>query len=170
MQLNNLYFGKPLNFENVNAFLGDTLQGFQLSSGSLVTLSSQPLIVETQAVANASYSVCIYDQNGTQIDCAAGNYEGQSTYAASFPVDARFHQGTYWVEGTLYGNLPDGNFMIVEEKTMTVRSSPLFPLIILALLIIGAGVIVVRRMSKRPREKRQRRARRSLRRSRNSGD
>jgi len=170
MQLNNLYFGKPLNFENINAFLGDTLQGFQLSSGSLVTVSSQPLIVETQAVANASYSVCIYDQNGTQIDCAAGVYAGQGTYAASFPVDARFHQGTYWIEGTLYGNLPDGNFMVVEEKTMTVRSSPLFALIILALLIIGAGVIVVRRMSKRPREKRHRRARRSLRRLRNSGD
>jgi len=170
MQLNNLYFGKPLNFENINVFLGDTLQGFQLSSGSLVTISSQPLIVETLSVANASYSVCIYDQNGTQIDCAAGIYAGQGAYAVSFPVDARFHQGTYWIEGTLYGNLPDGNFMIVEEKTMTVRSSPLFPLIIFALLIIGAGVIVVRRMSKRPREKRRRRARRSLRRLRDSGD
>ena len=166
MQLNNMYFGKPPNFENVNAFQGDTVQGVQLSSGSLVTVSSQALIVGAQPVANASYNVCIYDQNGVQTECATGDYAGQGTYAAVFPIDTRFHQGTYLVEGTLYGNLPNGNFMILEGKTMTVRSSPLFPLIVLALLIIGVGVIVVRRISKHPRERKRRGPRKSLRRSR----
>src|SRR5208337_431564 len=63
MQLNNLYFGKPpRNLENIDAFQGDTIQDIQLSSGSLITISSQPLVLETLPVANASYSVCIYDQ------------------------------------------------------------------------------------------------------------
>jgi len=151
MLLNNLYFGKSWNFENVNAFQGDTMQGVQVSSGTLVTISSRPLIVDSQPVENASYNVCMYDQNGLQLECVTGSYTGQSTYAAAFPVDARFQQGTYWVESTMYGNLPSGNFIILEEKTLTVRSSPLFPLILLVLLIVGVGALVVRRMTRSSR-------------------
>jgi len=168
LRLNNLYFGKSLNFENVNAFQGDTIQGVQLSSGSDVTISSQPVIVTNQPVANASYRVCIYDQSGVQVECTVGDHVGQGTYAADFGVDAQFHQGTYWVESVVYGNLPSGNFIVLEEKTMTVRSSPLIPLIILALILVGVGVLVVRRMSKRPGD-RKRRARRSLRKLKRSG-
>ena len=166
MQLNNLYFGKPLqNLDNINAFQGDTIQGVQLFSGSLVTISSQPLILETQSITNASYSVCIYDQNGTTTECAAGNYESHGTYATVFPIDSRFHQGTYWIESALYGNLPNGTFIILEKKTVTVRASPLIPLIVFALLMLGVGVVVGRRTPKRPRIRRRRRTRRIIRRS-----
>jgi len=165
MRLNNLYFGKsPQNLENINAFQGDTILG-QLFSGSLVTISSQPLILETQPVTNASYSVCIYDQYGVTTECAAGNYVSHGTYAAVFPVDARFHQGTYWVESTVHGNLPNGTFVILEEKTMTVRASPLIPLIVFALLMVGVGILVGRRIPKRPRMSRRRRVRRIVRKS-----
>ncbi|MGD0424024.1 MAG: ABC transporter substrate-binding protein [Candidatus Bathyarchaeia archaeon] len=161
MQLNSLYFGEPLrNLENINAFQGDTIQGIQLFSGSLITISSQPLVIETQAVANASYRVCIYDQNGVRTECASGNYVNQGTYSVLFPIDARFHQGTYWVESAVYGNLPNGTFIILNEKTMTVRGSPLIPLIIFALLILGVGIIVGRWTSKRSRVRKRRRARR----------
>jgi len=118
MQLNNLYFGKPLRkLENINVFQSETVQGVQLFSGSPVTISSQPLVVETQPVANASYSVCIYDQNDITMECAAGSYVNQGTYSAVLPVDARFREGTtYWVESAVYGNLPNGTFIILEEK------------------------------------------------------
>ena len=166
MQLNNLYFGKsPQNLENINAFQGDTVLGGQLFSGSLVSISSHPLILETQPVTNASYSVCIYDQNGVTTECASGNYVSHGTYAAVFLVDARFHQGTYWVESTVQGNLPNGTFVILEEKTMTVRASPLIPLMLFALLVLGVGIIIGRRTPKRPRIRRRRRARKIVRRS-----
>jgi ABC-type transport system substrate-binding protein len=166
MQLNNLYFGKPpRNLENINVFQGDTVLGVQLFSSSLVTVSSQPLIIETQAVANASYRVCIYDQNGVIMECAAGNYLNQGTYSADFHVDARFHKGTYWVESAVYGNLPNGTFVILEEKTLTVRSFPLVPLLIFALLLLGVSILVARRTSKHKhvRVRRRRRARRVVR-------
>ena len=160
MQLNSMYFGEPpRNFENINVFQG-AVQGVQLFSGGLVTISSQPLVLETQPVANASYSVCIYDQNGVITECAAGNYVNDGTYSAVFP-DARFHQGTYWVESAVYGNLPNGTFIILEERTMTVRVLPLFPLIIFALLLLGVGIIVGRRTIKRKHVRVRRRARRS---------
>lgn len=166
MQLNDLYFGgSPRNLENIDAFQGDTIQGSQLFAGSLVTISSQPIIVETQPVTNASYSVCIYDQGGATTECAAGNYVNHGTYAAVFLIDARFHQGTYWVESTVEGNLPNGSFVILEEKTITVRASPLMPLIVLALLILGVGVMVGSRTPKHPRIRRRRRARKIVRRS-----
>jgi ABC-type transport system substrate-binding protein len=161
MQLNNLYFGgSPQNLENINAFEGDTIQGVQLFSGSLVTISSQPLILETQPVTNASYNVCIYDQNDVATECAAGNYVSRGTYSAVFLVDARFHLGTYRVESTVYGNLPNGTFVIFDEKTMTVRASPLIPLIIFALLMLGVGIAFGRRSLKVSRVRRRRRAKR----------
>ena len=166
MQLNNLYFGKPpRNLENIDAFQGDTIQDIQLSSGSLITISSQPLVLETQPVANASYSVCIYDQNGDTTECAAGNYVNHGTYSAVLLIDVRFHQGTYWIQTAMHGNLPNGTFTILDEKTMTVRASPLIPLIIFALLILGVGIIVGKRTPKRPRARR-RRAKRVVRKSR----
>ena len=164
MQLNTLYFGKTRNLENINAFQVETIQGVQFS-GSLITISSQPLILEAQPVANASYSVCIYDQNGLTTECAPGSYMSQGTYSAVFPIDARFHQGTYWVESAVYGNLPNGTFVILDEKTMTVRSSPLIPLIIFALLILGVGVLVAMRTPKGVRHRRRRRGNRSVRRT-----
>ena len=149
MQLNSVYFGgPPKNFENINVFQGDTVLNVQLFSGSLVTVSSQPLILEAQPVANATYSVCIYDQNGLTTGCAAGNYVNDGTYSAVFPIDARFHEGTYWVESAAYGNLPNGTFIILEERTMTVRAFPLIPLIICALLLLGVCVVVGRRAIK----------------------
>jgi ABC-type transport system substrate-binding protein len=160
MQLNNLYFGgSPRNLEKINAFEGDTIQGVQLFSGSLVTISSQPLILETQPVTNASYNVCIYDQNDIATECAAGNYVSRGTDSAVFPVDARFHPGTYRVESTVYGNLPNGTFVIFDEQTMTVRTSPLIPLIIFALLMLGVGIAFGRRSLKVSRVRRKRRAR-----------
>ena len=161
MQLNKLYFGEShQHLENINAFEGDTIQGVQFFSGSLLTISSQPLILENQPVSNASYNVCIYDQNDVATECAAGNYVSRGTYSAAFLVDARFHPGTYRVESTVYGNLPNGTFAIFEQKTMIVRASPVIPLIIFALLMLGVGIAFGRRSLKVSRVRPKRRARR----------
>ncbi len=163
MQLNNIYFGKPPGtYGNINVFQSDTVQGVQFFSGSPVTVSSQPLTVGAQPVANASYNVCIYDQNGTTMECAAGNYVNQATYSAALPLDERFREGTYWIESAVYGNLPNGTFIILQHRTMTVRVLPLIPVIIFVLLALGVGVIIFRRTrDKHARVRRRRRGRRT---------
>ncbi|MGA3404404.1 MAG: ABC transporter substrate-binding protein [Candidatus Bathyarchaeia archaeon] len=162
MQLNNLYFGKfPRNLENIDAFEGETIQGVQVLPGQ-IKISSQPMFLEMQPVRNASYSVCIYDQNDVATQCAAGKYAGDGTYSTVFHVDTRFHPGMYRVEGTVYGALPNGTFIIFEEKTLIVRAVPLTSLIIVALLIMGVGIAIQRRELERSRRRirRRRRARR----------
>jgi len=162
MQLNDIYFGKPPGtYGNINVFQSDTVQGVQFFSGSPVTVSSQPLTVGAQPVANASYNVCIYDQNGTTMECAAGNYVNQATYSAALPLDERFREGTYWIESAVYGNLPNGTFIILQHRTMTVRVLPLIPVIIFVLLALGVGVIIFRRTRDKHSRVRRRRARRT---------
>ena len=158
LQLNNLYFGESQNLENIDAFEATRVQGIQVWPGNQIKISSQHF--ELKQVSNASYSVCIYGQNGVAMQCVAGKYDGQDTYSAVFLVDSRFHPGMYRVEGTVYGALPNGTFIIFEEKRMIVRSFPLVPVIILVLLILVVVGVVVKRQNLERSMRRIRRKRR----------
>lgn len=156
MQLNNLYFGKPQSLASINAFEGETVQGNQVLPGSQIDVATEPLILDMQPVTNASYNVCIYDQNDVVTQCLVGEYAGRGIYSTVFLVDARFHTGIYRVEGTVYGVLPNGTFIIFEEKIMIIRALPVVPLIIFALLILAVGIALKRRKV-RPSRRRIRR-------------
>ena len=112
-----------------------------------------------ERVTNASYDVCIYNQNDVAIQCLAGKYVGDGKYSSTFLVNSRFQPGIYRVEGTLYGVLQNGSFIIVEEKVMTIRALPVIPLILLALLILAVGILLNMRRVRVSRKRIRRRRR-----------
>jgi hypothetical protein len=172
LELNNVFFGQPVqNYENIDAFEGETVDDYTMLPSSQIRISTQPLIVGEQFVRNASNDVCLYDENDSATQCVSGNYDGYGTYAALVSIDSHFSIGTYRVESTLYGSLPNGTFVIVEHRTLTVRSLP----VIQAAIFIGLILVVVvvfgrrnhvrskRRIKRRPRTARMRRRPRTAR-------
>jgi ABC-type transport system substrate-binding protein len=155
MQLNNPYFSKP----------AESLGGIQVFEGlrSEVRISSSPLLFDKQPVRNASYLVCVYDQNDLATQCVQGDNLGDGTYSAVLHVDSRFHVGPYKVESTVFGTLKNGTFMIFDKKTMMVSAFPLIPLLIFATLILAAVIGIKGRELIRPRRRREIRRRRGSR-------
>jgi ABC-type transport system substrate-binding protein len=149
MQLNEPYFGRPAqNLEKIQAFEGEIFGTPVL--GSEVNIRSSLPYLSNQPVRNASYRVCTYDQDGIARQCVAGKYEWPGSYSAALHLDYRFHIGTYRVEGVVYGTLPNGAFVIFEEKTMTLQTLPLLPIAIVAILMLVIGVMVARGKLARP--------------------
>lgn len=160
MQLNNPYFGKSVqNLESLEIFGGETVQGTPVLPESEVEISSSPLLFDGQPVRNASYRVCIYDQNDFATQCAAGKYAEHGSYSAVLRVDSRYHPGTYRIEGAVYGTLLSGTFIIFEEKTMMIRALPLVPMLIFATSILA--IVFVLRSLELARSRRRRRTQRA---------
>lgn len=142
MQLNGAYLGQPAqNVEHIDAYEGAEVLGTQLLSGSEVHIASSALVIDGQPVANASFMVCVYDQNDFSVLCAPGRYKGQGVYSAAWQIDSRFNTGTYRAETTLSWTSPTGKSVLLKEEVMTVR--PLLVLAIPILLVIVAAVAVV---------------------------
>jgi ABC-type transport system substrate-binding protein len=155
MRLNNLYFGKPgQSLEDIEALEGQTIQGTAVSLGSEVKISSSPLVLDRQPVRNATYRICVYDQNDLATKCVAGEYAGNGIYSAVLGVDARFHPGVYKVESITYGTLPHGAFIISEQKTLTIFAVPLVPTLLVTVIL--AVAIAIRRRELAPSRRRRR--------------
>ncbi|HUK49934.1 MAG TPA: hypothetical protein VLV18_02765, partial [Terriglobales bacterium] len=163
MQRNAAYFSQSASVENINALEGEGV----LPTGS-VQISSSPLIVRGQPVQNASFRVCIYDNNDTAMECTAGTYAGNGVYSASPQIDSRFRAGQYRLESSLYAAMPTGVFLIVNQTTLTLISLPLILLFIFVALILAiavfkrqeVAVLLGMRKAKRRRAPRKRAARR----------
>jgi ABC-type transport system substrate-binding protein len=157
MQLNNPYFGKP----------AESLGSIQVFEGltSEVRISSSPLLFDRQPVRNASYLLCIYDQNDLVTQCVQGDNLGDGTYSAVLHVDSRFHVGPYKIESTVFGTLRNGTFIIFDKKTMMVSAFPLIPIVISATLILA--VVIAFRGRELIRHRRRRKIRRRGSRTRN---
>ena len=152
MRLNEPYFDRPVqNLESFEAFEGEIFGTPVL--GSEVNIRSSLPYLRDQPVRNASYRVCTYDQDGVVTQCVAGKYEWPGSYSAALHLDYRFPIGTYRVEGVVYGTLPNGAFIIFEEKTMTLQALPLVPIAIVALLMLVIGVMIARGKLTRPRRR-----------------
>jgi hypothetical protein len=155
MQLNNPYFGKPAqNLESIQAFEEVTIQGTRVFSGNEVKISSSPILLGRKPVGNATYRVCIYDQNDFVTQCVAGKYAGQGRYTAALSVDSRFRAGIYRVMSTVYGTSGNGAFVIVEEKTMVIRAFPIV-LTLVGTLIFVIAIAAVKRELARSRRRRK---------------
>src|SRR5208282_5389863 len=150
MQLNNPYFGKP----------AESLGGIQAFEGltSEVRISSSPILFDRQPVRNASYLLCIYDQNDLATQCVQGDNLGDGTYSAVLHVDSRFHVGPYTIESTVFGTLRNGTFIIFDKKTMMVNAFPLIPILISITLILA--VVIGFRGRERIRHRRRRKIQR----------
>jgi len=176
LQRNDVYFAQSAKIENINAFEGEGI----LPAGS-VHISSSSLMIGGQPIQNASFRVCIYDNNDTSMECSTGAYAGNGVYSASPQINSRFRAGQYHLESSLYATLPTGVFLTVNQTTLTLISLPLIMLFIfLALLLVIAvfkrhelavvlGVRKAKRRSVSRRKtvrRRQRRAHRLIRRAR----
>ena len=150
MQLNNPYFGKP----------AESSGGIQVFEGltSEVRISSSPILFDRQPVRNASYLLCIYDQNDLATQCVQGDNLGDGTYSAVLHVDSRFHVGPYTIESTVFGTLRNGTFIIFDKKTMMVNAFPLIPILISITLILA--VVIGFRGRERIRHRRRRKIQR----------
>jgi ABC-type transport system substrate-binding protein len=141
MQLNGPSLGQPAqNIARVDVYQGAEILGAQVA-GSEVQITSSAVVIDGQPVTNASFMVCVYDQNGFSVLCAPGAYKGQGVYAASWRIDSRFTAGTYYAETTLSWASGTGKSVIFKDEIMTVR--PLFVLVIPILLVILAVVAIV---------------------------
>jgi hypothetical protein len=143
LQRNAAYFGQPVQLENVNAFEGE-----RVLPGSSVQISSSPLIVSGQPVQNASFMVCVYDQNDTAMGCDKGEYTGNGAYSASSQIDSRFHSGSYRVESSLYAVLPTGIYVVLDQRTLTLLSLPIVVLLIFVALILAIAAIERRELTR----------------------
>lgn len=132
MQLNNPYFGKPaVNARAINVFEG---------LNSEVRITSTPLLLATQPVRNASYLLCVYDENNFASQCVQGDNVGDGTYSAVVHINSQLHTGPYLIECTLSGTLRNGTFIIFDKRTMIVEAFPLLPLLIFTILILTAVI------------------------------
>ena len=141
MQQSNAYFGKlDDTSRDIQAHEPVTVGGFTVLPGSDLSISSFPLLFDGKAVNNASYRVCVYDQHDLAIQCVSGAHAGYGTYSTNLHVDSRFRTGPYRVESTVSGNLEDGSFVVLEQKTMMVNAFPLYPLLIFIILFLAAVI------------------------------
>jgi ABC-type transport system substrate-binding protein len=135
LQRNSAYFGQSVHIENIDAFEGEGV----LPTGS-VQISSSSLMIGGQPIQNASFRVCIYDNNDTAMECSTGTYAGNGVYSASPQIDSRFRAGQYRLESSLYATMPTGVFLIVNQTTLTLISLPLILLLIFVALILAIAV------------------------------
>ena len=72
LQRNGVYFGQSVQMENINAFEGEGV----LPTGS-VQISSSSLMIGGQPIQNASFRVCVYDNNDTDDGVQHRDLRGQ---------------------------------------------------------------------------------------------